>query len=78
VMSDLGLNERQKKIVIYLKTNQKITNAEYQSIVKVTRKTAARDLADLVAKGVVVRFGAGRGVFYALTWKRDKIGTNGT
>ena len=78
VMVDLGLNERQKKIVSYLKANQKITNAEYQSIVGVTRKTAARDLADLVAKGVVVRFGAGRGVFYVLAWKRDKIGTNGT
>jgi len=78
VMAELDLNERQKKIVSYLKANQQITNAEYQSIMSVTRKTAARDLADLVAKDVVMRFGAGRGVFYVLARKRDKNGTNET
>jgi ATP-dependent DNA helicase RecG len=78
VIAELGLNERQKEGVRFLKKNLQMTNLEYQSITKVMRKTAARDLSDLVTKGVVKRVGAGRGVYYVLSQKRDISGTNGT
>ena len=54
-------------------------NAEYQRLTAATRKTATRDLDDLVGKGLVERVGTtGRGVYYVLARKGDMKGTNGT
>jgi Fic family protein len=39
---------------------------KYMSLTKTTRITASRDLNDLVEKGVMQRFGSGRGVYYEL------------
>ena len=46
------LNERQKRAIGYLRRNEKITNKEYQEINKTTKKTATRDLQELV--GLVI------------------------
>ncbi len=49
----LGLNERQIKAVKYVKENAQITNADYQNIFGVARRTATRDLNELVEKGIL-------------------------
>ena len=66
VLAGLGLNERQMKAVKLVKQEGAVTNAAYQDFVKVTRKTAARDLSDLVNKGVFVLVGSKRGAHYIL------------
>jgi predicted HTH transcriptional regulator len=79
VMAGLGLNERQRIAVVYVKSHGQITNAVYRSIAGVIRKTAARDLEELVSKGVFRQVGAtGRGAHYVMAEKRDINGTNGT
>jgi len=44
----LGLNQRQVKAVLYMKEKGKITNAIYQEINSVSRRTATRDITELV------------------------------
>lgn len=63
----LGLNERQKKAIEYIRKQGKITNTEYQKINEVTKKTATRDLQSLVKREVIFKKGrTGKGVFYVL------------
>ena len=66
-LKKLGLNERQIKAVLYVKEKGKITNSEYQEINEVSRRTATRDLLDLVEKfTILVQEGVGAGSFYKL------------
>lgn len=71
----LGLNERQRKVVNRLFEagpggfQGGLTNRKYRGISKTTRETAKRDMADLAAKGILVRNpGGGRSVSYELVW----------
>ena len=73
------LNERQKKAIFkmlsYLpeKFEGGMRVQKYMSITKATRLTASRDLNDLVEKGVMKRFGSGRGVYYELVFDGNKL-----
>jgi ATP-dependent DNA helicase RecG len=59
------LNERQKRAIGYLRRNERITNTEFQEINKTTKKTATRDLQELVRSGILIKSGkTGRGVYY--------------
>ena len=49
----LGLNDRQMNAVLFVKERGKITNKEYQSMYGVARRTATRDLKELVDKGIL-------------------------
>ncbi|MBK6265518.1 putative DNA binding domain-containing protein [Marivirga sp. S37H4] len=49
----MGLNERQIEAVKYVKENGKITNSDYQELLGVARRTATRDLAELVEKEIL-------------------------
>jgi len=49
----LGLNDRQMNAVLFVKKRGKITNKEYQSMYGVARRTATRDLKELVDKGIL-------------------------
>ena len=62
------LNERQKRVIEYLKEKDKtIANKEYQVLFGVSRNTASKDLNDLVEKRIVKRAGEGkRGIRYLL------------
>ena len=51
-MRKIGLNERQIKAVMYVKEKGKITNKEYQSIADISKRTASRDLKELINKGI--------------------------
>ena len=55
----LGLNVRQIKAVIYMKEHGQITNAGYQKLVAISRRTALRDLQELLEKQIVKRIGTG-------------------
>lgn len=70
ILAGLNLNERQMKAVAHIKGFGRITNSEFQELTGSTRKTAARDLDDLVQKSVLVRVGEKRGSYYILTEKK--------
>ena len=76
-MAKLGLNDRQRQAVDLLRIRQRITNAEYQAAFGVARRTAHRDLADLVDKGLLTMVGSiGTGTYYVLN-QRATNGPNG-
>jgi len=69
------LNERQRKILEYLKENKKITNKGYRKIFNVAKDTAHRDINKLIEMGMILRGGMGRNTFYQLADEnRTKIG----
>jgi len=72
VMNELGLNERQKKGMDHVKTEGVITTIQYQSLLECSRRTAARDLDDLLNKNILQREGAGRATCYVLVANRAK------
>ena len=76
VVNRMGLNERQRKAVDVVKTEGRITNAVYQEVTHTSRPTAIRDLADLVAKGVLVRHGVARSASYGMAGMRLKNDSN--
>jgi len=68
----LGLNERQIKAVEYVEKRGSITNREYQKLTLVSRKTATRDLTDLVKRGIFNIVGRGkREIKYTLLLRHD-------
>ncbi len=73
-LRELGLNERQIKAFFYVGEKGKITNAEYQEIGKTTKRTASRDLNELVSLGIFEQIGTtGKGTEYVLqNWKGNK------
>jgi len=62
-----GLSERQISAVLYARENGKITNADYQRILKVSGTTAQRDLKDLVARNILEMSGKRKGAHYRLS-----------
>lgn len=75
------LNERQKNAIERVRSAGKITNAEYQETENTTKKTATRDLQDLVRRGIFAKAGTtGKGVYYTLKpgFKGDIRGHKGT
>ncbi len=72
VMAELGLNERQKKGLAFLKLSGTITNHEYQREAGAIARTATRDLKKLVEIGLLRQVGTtGRNTRYILSGKRD-------
>lgn len=65
-LSELGLNERQVKTILYVKENGKITNKEYQELNKVSDRTATRDLENLVGLDFFIKEGEKKGTVYKL------------
>lgn len=53
----LDLNQRQVKAIQYIKDNGQITNADYQKITGISRRTALRDLQELVEKQLIQGLG---------------------
>jgi hypothetical protein len=67
VLTELDLNERQLKAITYLKTHGLITNSGYQSEFQASKRTASRDLEEMLSKGILRKFGTtGKGVHYRL------------
>ena len=57
--------------------DRRMTNLTYQQVTGASRATAKRDLEDLVAQGLLVPKGAGRGSYYEVPRKRPSNGSIG-
>lgn len=67
VMKQLGLSERQQKALAVVKTIGKISNSVFQERLSVAKRTAHRELTELVRKGLLKKVGTtGKGTFYIL------------
>jgi len=67
VLAGYHLSERQMKAVTYLKIHQTITNSIYQSGFSSSKRTASRDLDEMITKGIIEKIGTtGKGVHYRL------------
>jgi len=53
----LGLAKREKELILYLLNNKRITRPEYMQIFNVSVATAARDLKEMLDKGILKAFG---------------------
>lgn len=61
------MNERQLKALNYVAQHGRITNREYRQLCPdVTSETIRLDLADLVARGILLKIGDKRGTYYIL------------
>lgn len=67
VLSSLSLNKRQLKAIHFMKSKGPLSSADYQDITGASRQTAARDLAKMTEKAVLVRKGKGRGTRYIIS-----------
>lgn len=66
-LEKLGLTERQRRAVEYVRAKGRITNREYVELTGVSSRTATRDLIDLVKKGILRQHGRGKGSYFELT-----------
>lgn len=65
-LAQLGINDRQKQAVLFIKQNSYITNGKYQQEYQVSDRTALRDLDDLVSRNILVKAGDKKGARYLL------------
>ena len=69
-MDELGLNERQRSAVDFVRIHSRIFTKDYMNLAGITDRTALRDFDDLVAKGVFEKVGTtGRATHYVLRKK---------
>jgi ATP-dependent DNA helicase RecG len=61
-----GLNERQVEAVLYVGTHGRITNREYRDLTGISRRWAAKELQEMVDRGVLIARGTGRTIHYVL------------
>lgn len=79
VMVSMGLSEKQRLAIAFVKTNGRITNKNYRGLTDVIIRTASRDLDDLARKGALKKVGTtGRSTHYVLADKLDINWTNET
>ena len=75
----LGLGERQKKAIDFVRTHVRIGNAEYQRLTGVTKATATRDLEALTKSGILRKVGTtGKGTYYTVDAKGLRKGSKGS
>lgn len=66
-LKELGLNERQIRVMDYLKFHSSISTSEYSKIIPdVTKMTLRRDLTDLIDKKLIKAVGNKKGRYYEL------------
>ena len=62
------MNERQRKVINYLKQNKRITSKKYAELFSITERTARRDLKSLVDEKILIQTGTGKkSTYYELT-----------
>jgi len=65
-LTELGLNDRQKKAVAYMKEHKTITNKKYCELCGVVKDTTNRDINDLQDKKLIEKRGSGPKIHYVL------------
>jgi len=67
VLAGHNLNDRQLQAIAHVKKTGHIANSRYQQLMGVAKRTAHRDLSDLVEKGLFIKVGTrGKGAYYKL------------
>jgi len=66
IIRDFYLNPRQKEALDFLIEHKQIDNSTYQKICETTKRTATRDLTDLVNRELLERHGEKKGTHYTL------------
>ena len=59
-LEKLGINDRQKKALEFIKEKGSISNKEYQNLNQISRYTASRDLKKLVFEDILRIVGKGK------------------
>ena len=72
-LAEYNLNLRQEKIIRYLVVNEQINNEKCQRLCGSIRRTATRDLASLVEKGLLLKKGELKGAYYILSSTVSRI-----
>jgi ATP-dependent DNA helicase RecG len=71
-LTKLGLADRHVKAMMYLKSIKSITNAEYQKLLNVSKRTSTNDLQLLVDKNLIEKTGTrGKGTYYRIKDSRE-------
>lgn len=70
LVDSLALSGRQRQAIDHVRKHGRIFNSEYREIAGVPRKTASRELDNLVEKGIFRRVGERRGSHYVLGKKK--------
>ena len=68
-LAQWNLSERQIKAIAYLKAHGSITNSVYQEITGAAKRTATRELSDMLDKGILMATttsSRGRGKVYEM------------
>ena len=65
-IEDFDLNERQEKALEFVVDHQRIDNSIYREICDAMKRTATRDLTDLVNVGLLEKHGEKKGTYYTL------------
>lgn len=63
-LDTLGLNERQRKAINYMKNYKKITSKEYAKLFSITDRTARNDLKSLLDKKILIQRGSSKKLTY--------------
>ena len=63
-LKNIGLNERQKKAIEYLKIKGKITTKGYMKINEISERTARNDIVDLVKMDILQKVGTTQATYY--------------
>lgn len=72
-IKNLKLDKRFIKALLYIKEHGSISNAQYQDLTEVSKRTATRDLQDLVEQGFIYKSGTtGKGTIYSLNSSYNK------
>ena len=62
------MNERQRKVINYLKKNKRITTKEYMDLFSIEERTARRDLKLLVDEDILIQIGESKkSTYYEFT-----------
>lgn len=68
-LKDLDINEKEKKIIDFLRTNRKITSNDIQKMFNVSRDSANRYLKKLIGLLIIERKGVGKSIYYQFKTK---------
>lgn len=63
------MDSLQEKIIRYLVVNEQIDNEQCQRVCKSIKRTATRDLTNLVGKNILKKHGEKKGTYYVLSPK---------
>ena len=79
IMDQLGLNELERQVVAFVKSNRQISNQVYRDTFGVSKPTATRHLNSLAKKGILQKVGTtGKGTYYILEKKGLIKGSKGS